>query len=67
MERKLFGAIYDKIENASSSIDIAIWGFQPSMYFKRKKDGKFLRIGDLLIKMALKQCKSKTSCLEYVG
>lgn len=52
-----FGAIYDKIENASSSIDIAIWGFQPSMYFKRKKDGKFLRIGDLLIKMALNNVK----------
>ena len=51
------GAIYDKIENASSSIDIAIWGFQPSMYFKRKKDGKFLRIGDLLIKMALNNVK----------
>lgn len=52
-----FGAIYDKIENASSSIDIAIWGFQPSMYFKRKKDGKFLRIGDLLIKMVLNNVK----------
>lgn len=52
-----FGVIYDKIENASSSIDIAIWGFQPSMYFKRKKDGKFLRIGDLLIKMALNNVK----------
>ena len=52
-----FGAIYDKIENASSSIDIASWGFQPSMYFKRKKDGKFLRIGDLLIKMALNNVK----------
>ena len=27
------------------------------MYFKRKKDGKFLRIGDLLIKMALNNVK----------
>ena len=52
-----FGALYDKIANAQHSIDIAIWGFQPSMYFKRKKDGKFLRIGDLLIKMALNNVK----------
>ena len=46
-----FGALYDKIANADHSIDIAIWGFQPSMYFKR--DGKSLRIGDLLIKKVL--------------
>ena len=46
-----FGALYDKIANADHSIDIAIWGLQPSMYFKR--DGKSLCIGDLLIKKAL--------------
>jgi phospholipase D/transphosphatidylase len=50
-----FGALYDKIVNAKHSIDIAIWGFQPSMYFKR--DGKSLRIGDLLIKKALEGVK----------
>ncbi|MCR1837983.1 phosphatidylserine/phosphatidylglycerophosphate/cardiolipin synthase family protein [Rodentibacter caecimuris] len=50
-----FGAIYEKIENAEHSIDIAIWGFQPSMYFKR--DGKSLRIGDLLVKKALEGVK----------
>ena len=50
-----FGALYDKIANAKHSIDIAIWGFQPSMYFKR--DGKSLRIGDLLIKKALEGVK----------
>ena len=46
-----FGALYDKIADADHSIDIAIWGLQPSMYFKR--DGKSLCIGDLLIKKAL--------------
>ena len=46
-----FGTLYDKIANADHSIDIAIWGLQPSMYFKR--DGKSLCIGDLLIKKAL--------------
>ena len=50
-----FGALYDKIANAQHSIDIAIWGLQPSMYFKR--DGKSLRIGDLLIKKALEGVK----------
>ncbi|WP_257812039.1 phospholipase D-like domain-containing protein [Aggregatibacter actinomycetemcomitans] len=50
-----FGAIYEKIEKAQSSVEIAIWGFQPSMYFKR--DGKSLRIGDLLIKKALEGVK----------
>ena len=52
---KAFATIYEKIEKAESSIDIAIWGFQPSMYFKR--DGKSLRIGDLLIKKALEGVK----------
>ena len=46
-----FGALYDKIADADHSIDIAIWGLQPSMYFKR--DSKSLCIGDLLIKKAL--------------
>lgn len=50
-----FGALYDKIANANHSIDIAIWGLQPSMYFKR--DGKSLCIGDLLIKKALEGVK----------
>lgn len=45
-----FGALYDAIENATKTIDYICWGFQPSMYFRR--DGKSLRIGDLLIRKA---------------
>lgn len=47
----VFDCLYEKISQAKHSIDIAIWGFQPSMFFRR--DGKSLCIGDLLIKKAL--------------
>lgn len=45
-----FGAIYDAISKAQSSVDIICWGFQPSMYFKRGK-GDVLSIGELLVQM----------------
>ncbi|MDO5069896.1 MAG: phosphatidylserine/phosphatidylglycerophosphate/cardiolipin synthase family protein [Neisseria zoodegmatis] len=48
--KEAFTTLHEKIEKASSSIDIAIWGFQPSMHFKR--DGKSKCIGDLLIEKA---------------
>lgn len=49
--KEAFEELHDRIENAQHSIDIAIWGFQPSMHFKR--DGKSPCIGDLLIQKAL--------------
>lgn len=45
-----FGRLYEEISKAKTSIDIAIWGFQPSMFFKR--DGESLCIGELLAKKA---------------
>ena len=56
-----FDMLYEKILHAKSSVDIAIWGFQPSMFFRRKpyKDPQTgqatepMCIGDLLIKKAL--------------
>ena len=49
--KEAFEELHDRIANAQHSIDNAIWGFQPSMYFKR--DGKSPCIGDLLIQKAL--------------
>ena len=49
--KEAFEELHDRIANAQHSIDIAIWGFQPSMHFKR--DGKSPCIGDLLIQKAL--------------
>ncbi|MBN6083343.1 phospholipase, partial [Aggregatibacter actinomycetemcomitans] len=46
-----FEELHNRIAQAQSCIDIAIWGFQPSMHFKR--DGKSPCIGDLLIQKAL--------------
>lgn len=56
-----FDMLYEKILHAKSSVDIIIWGFQPSMFFRRKsyKDPNTgqttepMCIGDLLIKKAL--------------
>ena len=45
--KEAFTTLHEKIEKAEHSIDIAIWGFQPSMHLKR--DGKSKCIGDLLI------------------
>lgn len=49
--REAFEAVYNKIERAKYSVDIAIWGFQPSMFFRR--DGHSHCIGELLIKKIL--------------
>src|SRR5450830_1688883 len=49
-----FGAIHDAIEQATKSIDIICWGFQPSMYFKRGHIAGNLTIGQLLDKKAEK-------------
>lgn len=49
--KEAFEELHERIANAQHSIDIAIWGFQPSMHFKR--DGKSPCIGDLLIQKAL--------------
>ncbi|QIA77653.1 phospholipase D-like domain-containing protein [Rodentibacter caecimuris] len=53
--KEAFEELHNRIENAKSSIDIAIWGFQPSMHFKR--DGHSPCIGDLLIQKALEGVK----------
>ncbi|MCH4243024.1 phospholipase D-like domain-containing protein [Acinetobacter gerneri] len=53
--QRAFLRVHEEIEKATKSIDIAIWGFQPSMFFKR--DGKSLCIGDLLAKKALEGVK----------
>ncbi|OLL27344.1 phospholipase [Burkholderia sp. SRS-W-2-2016] len=57
---KAFGALYDAIDQATRTIDYVCWGFQPSMYFVR--DGKSLRIGDLLIKKAKAGVKVRILC-----
>ena len=44
--KEAFEELHERIENAQHSIDIAIWGFQPSMHFKR--DGKSPCIGDFI-------------------
>ncbi|TCP88041.1 hypothetical protein EDC44_1581, partial [Cricetibacter osteomyelitidis] len=63
--KEAFGLLYDKIAAAKSSVDIAIWGFQPSMYFKR--DGKSLCIGDLLIKKAMEGVKVRLLLWSMAG
>lgn len=45
-----FLRLYNEIMSAKDTIDIAIWGFQPSMFFKR--DGKARCIGELLAQKA---------------
>ncbi|PJG85636.1 hypothetical protein [Conservatibacter flavescens] len=52
-----FTTLYDYIKHANRSIDIAIWGFQPSMFFKRTGDAQC--IGDLLIEKALNNVQVK--------
>lgn len=55
-----FGRLYEEISKAKTSIDIAIWGFQPSMFFRR--DGESLCIGELLAKKAYGG--SKSTCMD---
>ncbi|MFZ7187155.1 phospholipase D-like domain-containing protein [Avibacterium avium] len=52
-----FETLYDFIAKAKHSIDIAIWGFQPSMLFKR--DGESPCIGRLLIQKAVQGIEVK--------
>lgn len=47
-----FKAVHLAIAQATKTIDIICWGFQPSMYFIR--DGKSLSIGELLMDKARK-------------
>jgi phosphatidylserine/phosphatidylglycerophosphate/cardiolipin synthase-like enzyme len=46
-----FRAVHLAIEEATKSVDIICWGFQPSMYFIRE-GGKHPRIGELLMRKA---------------
>ncbi|MGH8417326.1 MAG: phospholipase [Pseudomonas sp.] len=48
--QETFEAVHEAIANATRSIDIICWGFQPSMYFIR--DGKAPCIGELLMTKA---------------
>ena len=59
-----FAELYERISKAEHTIDIAIWGFQPSMFFKRCPSEQLEKdefgnpqypfcIGDLLIERAL--------------
>ncbi|KQZ92379.1 phospholipase D-like domain-containing protein [Pseudomonas sp. Root562] len=58
---RAFGAVYDAILAAKSSVEIICWGFQPSMYFKRG-DTSSLCIGDLLIKKANEGVQVRILC-----
>ncbi|RDS78719.1 phosphatidylserine/phosphatidylglycerophosphate/cardiolipin synthase family protein, partial [Dyella monticola] len=55
-----FGAVYDAIHNATHTVDIICWGFQPSMYFKR--DGRSPCIGDLLIQKGAQGITARILC-----
>ncbi len=50
--QEAFGAVHKAIANASKSVCIICWGFQPSMYFIR--DGASPSIGELLEQKAAK-------------
>lgn len=58
---RAFGAVYDAILAAKSSVEIICWGFQPSMYFKRG-DTRSLCIGDLLIQKANEGVQVRILC-----
>ena len=57
-----FGAIYDAVLNAKSSVDIICWGFQPSMYFKRGSRGASVPIGQLLAQLGADGIKVRLLC-----
>ncbi|TDV35668.1 hypothetical protein C7405_105158 [Paraburkholderia caballeronis] len=57
-----FGAIYDAMLNAKSSIDIICWGFQPSMYFKRGNGSASMPIGQLLAQLGADGIKVRLLC-----
>ncbi|MFU2059643.1 phospholipase D-like domain-containing protein [Avibacterium volantium] len=55
--QEAFECLFQRINAAKHSVEIAIWGFQPSMFFQR--DGTSPCIGDLLIQKALDNVKVK--------
>ncbi|EUC15376.1 phospholipase D-like domain-containing protein [Paraburkholderia hospita] len=57
-----FGAIYDAVLNAKSSVDIICWGFQPSMYFKRGSGSASVPIGQLLAQLGANGIKVRLLC-----
>jgi phosphatidylserine/phosphatidylglycerophosphate/cardiolipin synthase-like enzyme len=57
-----FGAIYDAMLNARSSVDIICWGFQPSMYFKRGSGSASVPIGQLLAQLGADGIKVRLLC-----
>jgi phosphatidylserine/phosphatidylglycerophosphate/cardiolipin synthase-like enzyme len=57
-----FGAIYDAMLNAKSSVDIICWGFQPSMYFKRGSGSASVPIGQLLAQLGANGIKVRLLC-----
>jgi len=59
---RAFGALYDAIMAATTSIDYICWGFQPSMYFKRNGNAGDLCIGDLLVKKGGEGVKVRILC-----
>ena len=59
---RAFGALYDAIMAATTSIDYICWGFQPSMYFKRTGNAGDLCIGDLLVKKGAEGVKVRILC-----
>ncbi|WP_409261939.1 phospholipase D-like domain-containing protein [Pseudomonas putida] len=59
---RAFGALYDAIMAATTSIDYICWGFQPSMHFKRNGNTGDLCIGDLLVKKGAEGVKVRILC-----
>lgn len=57
-----FGAIYDAMLEARSSVDIICWGFQPSMYFKRGSSNASVPIGQLLAQLGAGGIKVRLLC-----
>ncbi|MEX3765190.1 phosphatidylserine/phosphatidylglycerophosphate/cardiolipin synthase family protein [Paraburkholderia phenoliruptrix] len=57
-----FGAVYDAMLNATSSVDIICWGFQPSMYFKRGNGSASVPIGQLLAQLGVNGIKVRLLC-----
>jgi len=60
-----FKAVHLAIANASKSIDITCWGFQPSMFFIR--DGKSPSIGELLRRKAAEGVRVRVLGWEMPG
>lgn len=50
-----FEELHHAIENATKSVEIVCWAFQPSMYFKRARQEKNLPIGELLMKQFIEK------------